>query len=154
MAEDGATQSKDTQAWPLPSFYFSVTAGDQKVISCSEVSGLDAEFEEITYRAGDSKSFTKLKMPGLRKSSDVTLKKGIFNGDSKMWDWLNTTKMNTIKRQTVTISLLDESGSPVQTWEVANAWPKKITVEGFKADSTTPAIETLVLANEGVTLKK
>ena len=71
-----------------------------------------------------------------------------------MWDWLNSVNMNIIKRETVTISLLDESGEPVQTWEVANAWPKKITVEGFKADSNTPAIETLVLANEGVTLKK
>lgn len=92
-------------------------------------------------------------MPGLRKSGDVTLKKGIFNGDSTMWDWLNDTKMNTTKRQTVTISLLDEDGKPAQTWEVANAWPKTITVEGFKSDATTPAIETLVLANEGVTLK-
>lgn len=92
-------------------------------------------------------------MPGLRKSGDVTLKKGIFIGDSTMWDWLNDTKMNTTKRQTVTISLLDEDGNPAQTWEVANAWPKKITVEGFKSDATTPAIETLVLANEGVTLK-
>lgn len=64
-------------------------------------------------------------MPGLRKSGDVTLKKGIFNGDSTMWDWLNDTKMNTTKRQTVTISLLDEDGKPAQTWEVANAWPKK-----------------------------
>lgn len=154
MADNGSAQSESTQAWPLPSFYFSVTAGDQQIISCSEVSGLDAEFEEITYRAGDSKSFTKLKMPGLRKSSDVTLKKGMFKGDSKMWDWLNSTKMNTIKRETVTISLLDEAGSPVQTWEVANAWPKKLTVEGFKSDATTAAIETLVLANEGVTVKK
>lgn len=152
--ENGSAQSASTQAWPLPSFYFSVSAGDQKIISCSEVSGLDAEFDEITYRAGDSKMFTKLKMPGLRKSSDVTLKKGIFKGDSKMWDWLNSVNMNTIKRETVTISLLDESGSPVQTWEVANAWPKKITVEGFKSDANSPAIETLVLANEGVTLKK
>ena len=154
MADNGSTQSESTQAWPLPSFFFSVTAGDQKIISCSEVSGLDAEFEEITYRAGDSPLFTKLKMPGRRKSSDVTLKKGLFKGDSKMWDWLNSTKMNTIKRETVTISLLDEGGNPVQTWEVTNAWPKKLTVEGFKSDSTTPAIETLVLANEGVTLKK
>lgn len=154
MADNGAAQSESTQAWPLPSFYFSVTAGDQKIISCREVSGLDAEFEEITYRAGDSKSFTKLKMPGLRKSSDVTLKKGMFKGDSKMWDWLNSTKMNTIKRETVTISLLDEVGSPVQTWEVVNAWPKKLTVEGFKSDATPPTIETLVLANEGVTVKR
>ena len=71
-----------------------------------------------------------------------------------MWDWINKVKLNTIQRETVTINLLDESGSPVKTWEVVNAWPKKITVEGFKADGNTAAIETLVLAHEGVNIPK
>ena len=129
MAEDGAAQSASTQAWPLPSFYFKVSVTDVGDISCSEVSGLETEYDMIEYRAGDSPIFTKQKMPGKRKASDVTI------------------------RATVTISLLDESGSPVKTWELANAWPKKITVEGFKADGNTAAIETLILAHEGVTVK-
>ena len=147
MAEDGAAQSGTTQAWPLPSFYFKVSVTDVGDISCSEVSGLETEYDMIEYRAGDSPVFTKQKMPGMRKASDVTLKKGIFKDDKAMWDWINSIKLNTIKRATVTISLLDESGKPVKTWELTNAWPKKITVEGFKA------IETLILAHEGVTVK-
>lgn len=153
MAEDGAAQSASTQAWPLPSFYFKVSVTDVGDISCSEVSGLETEYDMIEYRAGDSPVFTKQKMPGMRKTSDVTLKKGVFKDDKAMWDWINSIKLNTIKRATVTISLLDESGSPVKTWELANAWPKKITVEGFKADGNTAAIETLILAHEGVTVK-
>ncbi len=153
MAEDGAAQSGTTQAWPLPSFYFKVSVTDVGDISCSEVSGLETEYDMIEYRAGDSPVFTKQKMPGLRKASDVTLKKGIFKDDNAMWDWINSIKLNTIKRATVTISLLDESGKPVKTWELTNAWPKKITVEGFKADGNTAAIETLILAHEGVTVK-
>ncbi|WP_044270752.1 phage tail protein [Bacteroides timonensis] len=152
MADNGATQSESTQAWPLPSFYFQVSIGGDNM-SFSEVSGLESEFEEITYRAGDSPIFTKMKMPGLRKAGDVTLKKGIFKGDKKLWEWLNSVKLNTIERKVITISLLDESNSPVTTWEVVNAWPKKITVEGFKADGNTAAIETLVLAHEGVNVK-
>ena len=153
MAEDGAAQSGTTQAWPLPSFYFKVSVTDVGDISCSEVSGLETEYDMIEYRAGDSPVFTKQKMPGMRKASDVTLKKGIFKDDKAMWDWINSIKLNTIKRATVTISLLDESGKPVKTWELTNAWPKKITVEGFKADGNTAAIETLILAHEGVTIK-
>ena len=153
MAEDGAAQSGTTQAWPLPSFYFKVSVTDVGDISCSEVSGLETEYDMIEYRAGDSPVFTKQKMPGMRKASDVTLKKGIFKDDKAMWDWINSIKLNTIKRATVTISLLDESGKPVKTWELTNAWPKKITVEGFKADGNTSAIETLILAHEGVTVK-
>lgn len=153
MAEDGAAQSASTQAWPLPSFYFKVSVTDVGDISCSEVSGLETEYDMIEYRAGDSPIFTKQKMPGMRKASDVTLKKGVFKDDKAMWDWINSIKLNTIKRATVTISLLDESGKPVKTWELTNAWPKKITVEGFKADGNTAAIETLILAHEGVTVK-
>ncbi|EKU91186.1 phage tail protein [Bacteroides oleiciplenus] len=153
MAEDGAAQSASTQAWPLPSFYFKVSVTDVGDISCSEVSGLETEYDMIEYRAGDSPIFTKQKMPGMRKASDVTLKKGVFKDDKAMWDWINGIKLNTIKRATVTISLLDESGKPVKTWELTNAWPKKITVEGFKSDGNTAAIETLILAHEGVNVK-
>jgi len=152
MADNGAAQSASTQAWPLPSFYFKVSVDGIGDISCSEVSGLETEFDVIEYRAGDSPVFTKVKMPGLRKTSDVTLKKGMFKDDKAMWDWLNQVKLNTIERKTVTVSLLDESGSPVKTWQLTNAWPKKITIEGFKSDGNTAAIETLVLAHEGVTL--
>lgn len=63
MADNGTAQSASTQAWPLPSFYFKVSISNVGDISCSEVSGLETEFEEITYRAGDSPVFTKLRMP-------------------------------------------------------------------------------------------
>lgn len=138
-------------AWPLPEFYFSVELGDIGKISFKEASGLDVEYDTIEYRAGDSPIFSKIKMPGLRKNGDITLKKGIFKGDKALWDWINGVKMNTIKRETVTISLLDESGAAVQTWVLSNAWPKKISAEGFKADGNSTAMETLILAHEGVT---
>ena len=54
-------------------------------------------------------------------------------------------------RGTVTVALLDEAGSPVQSWKLTNAWPKKYTVEGFKADGNGVSMETIVLAHEGVT---
>lgn len=94
-----------------------------------------------------------LKMPGLRKAGDLTIKKGIFKDDKKLWDWINKVKLNTIQREVVTVSLLDESGSPVKTWEAVNAWPQKLTVEDFKPDGNTTSIETLVIAHEGVNVK-
>lgn len=50
MAEDGAAQSGTTQAWPLPSFYFKVSVTDVGDISCSEVSGLETEYDRISCR--------------------------------------------------------------------------------------------------------
>ena len=113
MAENGSAQGASTQAWPLPSFYFKVSISNVGDISCSEVSGLETEYEEITYRAGDSPVFTKLKMPGLRKAGDLTIKKGSCKDDKRLWDWINKVKLNTIQREVVTVSLRDESGSPV-----------------------------------------
>lgn len=143
---------KQDGVWPLPEFYFKVSIDDVGEMSFKEVSGLDMEFDVIEYRAGDSKEFTKIKMPGLRKHGDVTLKKGIFVSDQNFWKWIGEVNLNTIKRRSVTISLLDQEHNPAQTWKLTNAWPKKITVEGFKSDGNNVAMETLILVHEGITM--
>ena len=104
MAEDGSTQSANV--WPMPKFHFQVK-WDSEVMSFQEVSGLDVESQPIEYRAGDSKTFSVVKMPGIKKYGNVTMKKGVFKSDNKFWDWFKEIKMNTIKRKPVTISLLD-----------------------------------------------
>lgn len=153
MTKDETTQNTGTQAQTFPDFYFKVNISNVGEISCREVSGLETEYEEITYRAGDTPVFTKLKMPGLRKSGDLTIKRGISKDDKALRNWVNQVKQNIIQRETVTVSLLDESGSPVKTWEAVNAWPKKITREEIKADGNTYSFETLVIAHEGVYVK-
>jgi phage tail-like protein len=122
-------------------------------MSFQEVSGLDVEAQPIEYRAGDSKAFSAIKMPGIKKYSDVTMKKGVFKSDNKFWDWFNEIMMNTIKRKPVTISLLDESGAPTMVWTLANAWPTKITGTDLKAQGNEVAVETIVIAHEGLTIE-
>ncbi len=139
------------QVWPLPKFYFQVKIADKEG-AFQEVSGLDTEAQVIEYRHGNSKEFSTIKMPGIKKSSNVTLKKGVFKGDKSYWDWFNKIKMNTIERLAVTISLLDEAGAPVQTWTLKNAWPTKITGTDMKSDGNEVAVETLEIAHEGITI--
>ncbi len=147
MADDGSKQSENV--WPLPKFYFEVKWGSS-VMSFQEVSGLDVEAQPIEYRHGNNPQFPTIKMPGIRKFGNVTMKKGTFTGDVRFWDWLNQIKMNTIKRQDVTISLLDESGKPTMVWTLANAWPTKVTGTDLKASGNEVAIETIELAHEGL----
>ncbi|HEY1255734.1 MAG TPA: phage tail protein [Terracidiphilus sp.] len=149
MADDG---SKQSATWPLPKFYFKVDIGDQKDVPFQEISGLDTETQSIEYRAGNSKEFSTVKMPGIKKTGNVTLKKGIFAKDNKFWDWYNQIKLNTIKRVTVTIQLCDEAGSPTMVWTLANAWPTKITGTDMKSDGNEVAVETLEVAHEGLTI--
>lgn len=149
MADDGSAQSANV--WPLPKFHFEVK-WDTNVMSFQEVSGLDIQSEEIKYRAGDSKQFSVLKMPGMIKYGNVTMKKGVFKGDNKFWDWLNQIKLNTIKRVPVTISLLDETSSPTMVWTLANAWPTKISSTDLKSEGNEVAIETIEIVHEGLTI--
>jgi len=149
MADDGSAQS--TTVWPLPKFHFEVK-WDANVMSFQEVSGLDIQSEEIKYRHGDSKDFSVIKMPGLKKVGNVTMKKGIFKADNKFWLWFNQIKMNTIKRVPVTISLLDEAGAPTMVWTLANAWPTKVTGTDLKAEGNEVAVESIEIVHEGLTI--
>ncbi len=73
-----AGEAKDTN-WSLPKFYFKVYFGSaDSGVSFQEVSGLETETQIIEYRHGDNKAFSPIKMPGIAKFGNVTLKKGIF----------------------------------------------------------------------------
>lgn len=139
-------------AYPLPSFHFSVDLGGT-IINCSEVSGLDIELDVIEYRDGNSQTFSKQKMSGLRKSSDVSIKKGLFKDDKQYYTWFNAVQMNVPERKDVTISLLDEAHAPVMTWKLLNAWPKKISSPSMKSDSSEVAVESIDIAHEGCTIE-
>ena len=149
MADDGSAQS--TNVWPIPKFYFQVK-WDSEVMSFQEVSGLDIEAQPIEYRHGDSPEFSTIKMPGIKKSGNVTMKKGVYKSDNKFWDWFNQIKMNTIKRVPITISLLDEAGAPTMVWTLANAWPSKISGTDLKSDGNEVAIESIEIVHEGITI--
>ncbi|WP_300662384.1 phage tail protein [Fluviicola sp.] len=142
---------KQDNVWPLPKFYFQVKLGDKEV-PFQEVSGLDIEAQIVEYRHGNSKEFSTIKMPGIKKTGNVTLKKGVFVKDNGFWDWFNKIKMNTIERQTVVISLLDEAGKPTMVWTLNNAWPTKITGTDMKSDGNEVAVETIEIAHEGLVI--
>ncbi|OOC12169.1 phage tail protein [Dickeya dadantii] len=152
MADDGSAQSNTV--WPMPKFHFEVKwdsgAGASMVASFQEITGLDIEAQIIEYRAGNSPVFSTIKMPGIIKSGNVTLKKGIFVKDNNFYDWFSKIKMNTIARTAVTINLLDESGSPAMTWKLKNAWPTKVSGTDLKSDGNEVAVETIELAHEGL----
>ena len=151
MADDGSKQSE--KLWPITKFYFTVDlGGGMKNASFQEVSGLDVEAQIIEYRHGDSPIFSNQKMPGLVKFGNITLKKGILVKDNQFFDWYTTVKMNTVKRVTVTIKLLDEAGGATMTWTLQNAWPTKITGTDLKSDGNEVAVETIEIAHEGLVI--
>ena len=153
MADDGSAQS--TTVWPLPAFYFKVTLGAEDALSGNfqEVSGLETETQVIEYRHGNNPIFSPIKMPGLAKVGNVTMKRGIFVKDNSFWNWYNQIKMNVIKRQTVVVSLLDEGGKDTMVWTLNNAWPTKVSGADLKSDGNEVAVNTLEIVYETIEIK-
>jgi len=137
--------------YPIPVFHFDVAWGDSH-LGFSEVSGLTQENQAIEYRDGAFREYSSIKMPGLRKFSNVTLKRGIVKGNNQFFQWLSTVKLNTVERRDLVISLLNEDHQPVMVWNVMRAFPVKVEGPQLKATDNEVAIESIELAHEGLEL--
>ncbi|OUR99057.1 phage tail protein [Flavobacteriales bacterium 33_180_T64] len=143
------SDGNESETWPMPKFRFEVDFGTQLIgVAFQEVSGMDVENQIIEYRKSNSPLFSTQKMPGIVKYGNVTMKRGVFVNDNTFWNWHAQISMNTIKRQTILIKLLDETGNVTMQWELMNAWPTKITSTDLKSDGNEVAIDTLEIAHE------
>ncbi len=152
MPDDGSAQS--TTVWPLPAFHFEVTIGSADGLkgAFSEVTGLNSETQVIEYRHGNSPVYSPIKMPGITKVGNVTLKRGIFKSDNSFWVWYSSIKQNTIKRQNVVIALLDEKKTTTMQWTLTNAWPTKFSGADLKSDGNEVAVHSIELAFETLSI--
>jgi phage tail-like protein len=138
--------------YPIPVFHFRVEWGGTN-IGFSEVSGLAVETQVIEYRDGASPDYSSVKMPGIQKYGNITLKRGVMEKDNEFFTWWNTHQLNKIERRDITISLLNEKHEPVVTWKVRNAFPVKVDGGSLKATGNEVAIESLELAHEGISVE-
>ena len=138
--------------YPLPVFHFTVEWGGKRV-GFSEVTGLTQENQPIEYRDGSFMEYSSIKMPGIRKFSNVTLKRGILKSDNDFFKWLSTVKLNKVERRNLIVSLLNEEHQPVMVWKIMNAFPVKVEGPQLKASGNEVAIESIEIAHEGLELQ-
>ena len=137
---------------PLPAFHFHVDWGTGPM-GFAEVSGLTMEAQPIEYRHGMQKDPIPIQMPGLKKFSNITLKRGVVKGDKAFYEWINSVALNKVERKEVSISMLDEEHNPVVTWKIKDAWPVKVEGPALKASGNEVAIESMELIHEGLTVE-
>jgi phage tail-like protein len=139
---------------PYPSHNFLVTVngisndGQAASGSFTEVSGLELEVTPIEYRNG-SEGTTVRKSAGLRKYTNLTLKRGI-TGDIVFWNWILAGVQGTIQRADGSIVLLDENRAEVMRYNFVRGWPCKYTGPGLNAANNEIAMETLEICHEGL----
>ena len=121
----------------------------------SDVSGLGFEITMAEYRNGNEKENHVRKVVGMHKVPDVTLKRGIVNS-SDLWEWVKDTQRKGANdpKTNVSITLRDEEGNSVQTWELLGVVPMKYTGPTLAAKGGGDvAMEELVLSAEGMNLE-
>ena len=143
---------------PYCQFNFLVDLGDGNTdgprAGFQEVSAIATEVAVTEYRNGNSKENSPMKITGLNKATDVTMKRGVI-GSLNLYNWLNDIRNgNQNALRTVTVQLQSEDhGQVVQTWKLLRARIVKITSGPFNAQSSDVALEEIVLAYERLELE-
>ena len=112
------------------------------------------QLEVIEYRNGNSRENEPMKITGLARVGDVTLRRGLI-GSLKLYHWIDQIRNgDTNALRTVTIQLRNEDHTAtVQTWKLLRARIVKHVSGPFNAKGGDVAMEEMVLAFERLELE-
>ena len=157
-----ADKTSGSLYYPLTKMNFLVTVDSVSgVAAFNEVTGVEATVDVIEFRQGNSNSLAPVKILGLVKHGNVTLKFG-YTRNNAFKDWLKkcvTERRGEDARSNVTIELINiQEGSPQTlvettidsslTWQLTNAWVCKYTAPDLNASTSEVAIESVEIAYE------
>ena len=145
MADRAAGQRT---TYPLAAYNFRVRVGDA-TMSFTEVSGLVREHQTLTYRHGlsywEGETIAKFRH---EKYVPVTLRRGVIAGVKALYEWLEGADS-----RSVSVSLCDEAGDAVVTWQIKKARLVKVEAPSLQAGGNEAAIETLTLMASGISVE-
>lgn len=160
---------KPPHHYPLTKMNFVVTVeGLTGVAAFTEVTGLDASVDVIEFRQGNAASMSPIKIPGLVKHGNLTLKMGYVSGQAiKEWivQCVDDTRKTAFVRRTMTVELIDITDKPLKqtpydtsdtaankVWTLKECWIAKYTGPDLNASTSEVAIETIEVAFEEIVL--
>ena len=130
-----------------PAIWFELDIQGQSVGYFTEVTGLSAEVETLTYSEGGMNEFQH-KLPTRVKYPNLVLKRGMTTkADLQKWFQKSNTKAD---RTGIRLSMLDQTGTRIRTWSFVNAFPIKWTGPNFNAAQSALAVEQIEIAHEGM----
>lgn len=137
--------------YPLPAYNYRVSIMDDgkvETIGFSEVGGLSMGYDAVTYKDGFSFGMGVRIIPGMSKSINLTLKKGLTKNGNYLQKWIEKSYQDPFSngaKRDVVIDLCDEGGIPVIRWIAADAMPVKLDAPTFVASSNEVAIASMEL---------
>jgi phage tail-like protein len=137
---------------PYSAFNFLVEVDGVTQAGFSECSGLTTETDPIEYRNGDE-DITVRKLPGLRKYTNISLKRG-FTDSKELWQWRKSVMDGQTERQPGAIVVLNEAREPALRFTFREGWPCKWEGPTLNAKNNEVSIETLEICHEGLVLEE
>ena len=101
MAETGKRED------PYQQFNFKIEIDGMDRAGFTECSGLTTDTDAIDYREGSDPTLNVRKLGGLRKYTNITLKRG-YTKDKFLWEWRKEIINGQMKRKSAEIVLFDE----------------------------------------------
>lgn len=161
-----ATENSSGLYYPLTKMNFLVTVDAVNgVAAFSEITGVEATVDVIPFRQGNASSLAPVKIQGLVKHGNVTMKMGYTrNQDFKTWiQNCVSERRGETPRHNVTIELIDiGKGAPqtnvestidsTLTWILKDAWVTKYNGPDLNASNSEVAIESVEIAYEELTI--
>lgn len=162
MAQATAYDNGSGLAYPLTKMNFRVSVdGVNGAAAFNQVTGIDAQIDVIEFRQGNANSLAPVKIPGLVKHGNVTLRFGYtLNNAFKTWiQECVSERRGPIPRNNVQIELIDINGGAPQTtteqiatgsrvWMLTNAWVAHYTGPELDAANSDVALESVEIAFE------
>jgi phage tail-like protein len=136
---------------PYRGFNFRVEIDQVGEAFFSEAGGLTFDVDPVDYREGTDQGLHVRKLTGLRKFSNITLKRG-FTQNKELWDWYLSVLNGITERRNGAIVLRDEDHQDQLRWEFKEGWICKWEGPALNATSNDVAIESIEICVERVEL--
>jgi phage tail-like protein len=115
----------------------------------TEVSGLTAEIEVMTYNEG-GRNDSVHKLPTRMKHPNLVLKRGVTTVKD-LEAWLEDSFMGPTRKE-ITLTMYNQRLEKIRTWSFKNAYPVKWTGPSFNSSQNTLATEALEIVHDGIKL--
>ena len=128
-------------------FFFDLPDEKELDIRFQSISGLDVQIEKETLKEGGENRFEH-SVPGRRKYTPLTLKRGILTpDDSGLTKWCQKAfqNMEITPLSRIDVELLNENHNILMQWELSHVWPISWKVGELNAERGEVLIETLEL---------
>ena len=132
-----------------PAIYFELTLMPKAtpIAYFTEVSGLSAEIETMSYNEGGRNDHVH-KLPTRMKHPNLVLKRGVTTVKD-LQEWCQDSFMGPARKE-ITLTMYNQQLETLRTWSFKNAYPVKWTGPTFNVSQAAVATEALEIVHDGI----